>query len=190
MKNKRFIRKREVNGLKAVFLDRDGVLNESVINGDKPSPPKGLTQLQICEGAPDACIDLKRAGFVLIVVTNQPDVARGTQRREVVEAMNRELTRLMPIDEFCICYHDDDDNCDCRKPKPGLLVAAAQKWSIDLRRSFMVGDRWRDIDAGIAVGCRTVFIDRQYKERKPAHFDFAAKSLRSATNWIIKMGSD
>jgi D-glycero-D-manno-heptose 1,7-bisphosphate phosphatase len=142
-------------------------------------------QLQICAGAPDACAELKRAGFVLIVVTNQPDVARGTQTQEAVEAMNHELARVMPIDEFCICYHDDSQNCDCRKPKPGLLVTAAQRRLIDLHESFMVGDRWRDIEAGISAGCRTIFIDRGYNERKPAHSDFTARSLREAADWIL-----
>jgi D-glycero-D-manno-heptose 1,7-bisphosphate phosphatase len=129
---------------------------------------------------------LKRAGFVLIVVTNQPDVARGAQKQQVVEAMNRELARFMPIDEFCVCYHDDDQNCNCRKPKPGLLVAAARKWSIDLNQSFMLGDRWRDIEAGIAAGCRTVFIDHGYDERKPTHADCTTKSLREAAEWVLK----
>jgi D-glycero-D-manno-heptose 1,7-bisphosphate phosphatase len=152
----------------------------------KPHPPENLTQLQICQGAPGACDDLKRAGFVLMVVTNQPDVARGVQKQEVVEAMNRGLARVMPIDEFWVCYHDDSDNCNCRKPKPGLLMTAALKWSIDLHQSFMVGDRWKDMEAGIAAGCRTVFIDHGYSERKPAHSDFTARSLREAADWILK----
>jgi D-glycero-D-manno-heptose 1,7-bisphosphate phosphatase len=122
----------------------------------------------------------------LIVVTNQPDVARGTQKQRVVEAMNLELARTIPIDEFCVCYHDDDQNCNCRKPKAGLLLAAARKWSVDLDQSFMVGDRWRDIDAGIAAGCRTIFIDRGYNERKPTYSDYTTKSLRRAADWVLK----
>jgi D-glycero-D-manno-heptose 1,7-bisphosphate phosphatase len=172
--------------MKAVFLDRDGVLNESIVRDGKPHPPKSLTQLQICGGAPAACADLKRAGFVLIVVTNQPDVTRGTQKEEVIEAINSELARAMPIDEFCVCWHDDNHHCDCRKPKPGLLVTAARKWSIDLKQSFMVGDRWKDVDAGIAAGCRTIFIDRGYNERRPSDSNFTAKSLREAADWILK----
>jgi D-glycero-D-manno-heptose 1,7-bisphosphate phosphatase len=172
--------------LKAVFLDRDGVLNESIVRDGRPYPPQNLRQLRICHGAPNACSDLKRAGFLLIVVTNQPDVARGAQKKQVVETMNRGLARVMPIDEFCVCYHDDDQHCNCRKPKPGLIVVAARKWSIDLGQSFMVGDRCRDIDAGIAAGCRTIFIERGYNERKPAQFDFAAKSLWEAADWILK----
>ena len=170
---------------RAVFLDRDGVLNEPIVKDGKPYPPKDLPELQICDGAPGACSDLKRAGFVLVVVTNQPDVARGTQERAVVENMNGELARLMDIDDFNVCYHDDAQACECRKPKPGLLIAAAKKLSIDLRKSFMVGDRWRDVDAGIAAGCRTVFIERGYNEGKIIRADFTANSLRQAANWIL-----
>jgi D-glycero-D-manno-heptose 1,7-bisphosphate phosphatase len=176
----------ELNSLKrAVFLDRDGVLNEPVVREGKPYPPGDVSELRVCPGAAAACADLKRAGFVLIVVTNQPDVARGTQSREAVEAMNRELGSVMEIDDFCVCYHDDSAECECRKPKPGLLVGAARKWGLDLAASFMVGDRWRDVDAGIAAGCRTVFIDRGYNERKPVRENFTAKSLREAADWIL-----
>src|SRR5262249_8933489 len=143
MSKNEFVKK---NGVKrAVFLDRDGVLNEPVVRKGKPSPPESPAHLEVCRDAAQACADLKGAGFVLIVVTNQPDVARGTQKREVVEAINEELSRRMPLDAFSVCYHDDAQKCDCRKPKPGLLLAAAEEWSIDLGQSFMVGDRWRDI---------------------------------------------
>jgi D-glycero-D-manno-heptose 1,7-bisphosphate phosphatase len=171
---------------RAVFLDRDGVLNEAIVKDGKPYPPQSVPELQICRGAPEACADLKRAGFLLVVVTNQPDVARGTQERGIVEAMNRRLARAIDIDEFRVCYHDDAQACECRKPKPGLLLAAARKWSIDLHDSFMLGDRWRDIDAGIAAGCRTVFIDRGYHEGKIIRSNFTASSLREAVDWILK----
>jgi D-glycero-D-manno-heptose 1,7-bisphosphate phosphatase len=171
---------------RAIFLDRDGVLNESLVKNGNPYPPEDVSHLRIFEDAPAACADLKEAGFILIVVTNQPDVARGTQTREAVEAINREISNVIPIDGFCVCYHDDAQMCVCRKPKPGLLTAAAEKWSIDLERSFMVGDRWRDIAAGIAAGCNTVFIDRGYNELKVVRSDFAARSLREAADWILQ----
>jgi D-glycero-D-manno-heptose 1,7-bisphosphate phosphatase len=173
---------------RAIFLDRDGVLNQAIVKNGKPHPPRSIEELEIYGDAAEACTRLKEAGFLLIVVTNQPDVARGAQTREVVETINEKLALTLGINEFCVCYHDDNDNCACRKPKPGLLLAAAQDLSINLKVSFMIGDRWRDIDAGIAAGCRTVFIDRRYDERKPASPSFTARSLREAADWILSQG--
>jgi D-glycero-D-manno-heptose 1,7-bisphosphate phosphatase len=118
-------------------------------------------------------------------VTNQPDVARGTQRREVVEDINARLCQQIALDEIVVCYHDNADKCSCRKPKPGLLLKAADNWGVDLRASFMVGDRWTDIEAGYGAGCRTVLIgsvpvDPGYREP-----DFHAGSLADAAKWIL-----
>jgi D-glycero-D-manno-heptose 1,7-bisphosphate phosphatase len=169
-----------------VFLDRDGVLNEVVVRDGLPYPPASLEDLRLAPDAAAALARLKAAGFLLIVVTNQPDVARGTQPKAAVEAMNRAIGAALPLDDFFTCWHDDGDSCACRKPKPGLLVDAASRHGIDLRRSFMVGDRWRDIDAGAAAGCRTILIDRGYRDRAPevppAH---RATSLTDAVNWIL-----
>jgi D-glycero-D-manno-heptose 1,7-bisphosphate phosphatase len=110
---------------------------------------------------------LKAGGFLLIVVTNQPDVARGTQSRSVVEAIHTRLASLLPIDEFRVCYHDDDDACTCRKPKPGMILDAARTHGVDLDASYMVGDRWCDVEAGERARCATVFLDHGYDERKP-----------------------
>lgn len=171
---------------RAVFLDRDGVLNEAVLREGLPYPPARLEEMRLVPNAVDSLTRLKEAGFVLIVVTNQPDVARGTQTREGVEAIHTALAALLPVDEFCVCFHRDSDNCHCRKPKPGMLVEAAGRRGIDLAKSFMVGDRWRDVDAGAAAGCRTVLIDFQYPEREPDHRpDHRAASLVAATDWIL-----
>ena len=170
----------------AVFLDRDGVLNEPVIRGGKPYPPAGLQDLKIYPEAAAALAQLKQAGYLLIVVTNQPDVARGTTTRGEVEAIHAAMRRTLPVDDFLTCCHDDRDACVCRKPKPGLLLEAAARYHIDLPRSFLIGDRWRDIDAGAGAGCRTVWIDRQYAERQPAHApDFRASFLAEAVEWIL-----
>jgi D-glycero-D-manno-heptose 1,7-bisphosphate phosphatase len=128
---------------------------------------------------------LRSAGFHLIVVSNQPDVARGTQTRACVEQINARLQDQLPLDEFRICYHDDADNCDCRKPRPGLLLQAARELHIDLAASFMVGDRWRDIEAGHLAGCKTLFVDHGYDEPQPKHPDARVKSLAEATDWIL-----
>ncbi|MEP9379041.1 HAD family hydrolase [Aquabacter sp. CN5-332] len=171
---------------RAVFLDRDGVLNRAIVRDSKPYPPASLAEMEILPGAPEAAKRLAQAGFLLIVVTNQPDVARGTTTRETVEEINGAIGRIMPISEFRVCYHDSADGCDCRKPKPGALLAAARVHQIDLPRSFMVGDRWRDIEAGQAAGCKTIFIDYGYDEKQPKNVDFSVGSLEEAARRILE----
>ena len=150
---------------KAVFLDRDGVVIQArVINGH-PYPVTSLNEVQITQGFEQVLQKLHDSGYLLIVVTNQPDVARGTQTKEMVETINQSLLELLPIDEIYTCYHDNADACDCRKPKPGLLLQAAREFEIDLNKSFMVGDRWSDIEAGKAAGCRTIYIQYGYEEK-------------------------
>jgi D-glycero-D-manno-heptose 1,7-bisphosphate phosphatase len=172
---------------RAVFLDRDGVLNEPLIRGGKPFPPGGPEEVAIAPGAAMALEGLRDAGFCLLVVTNQPDVPRGVTTRAAVEGINSLLSRALPLDEFFICYHTDRDGCGCRKPLPGLILEAAAKHSIDLGSSYMVGDRWRDIDAGAAAGCRTILIDRDYRERAPDHRpDYRVRTLAEAADAILK----
>lgn len=176
----------EVN--RAVFLDRDGVLNEVVLREGRPHPPASLADLRITEGAAEALGGLKAAGFLLIVVTNQPDVGRGTRTREAVEEINRALEAALPLDEFVVCYHDGREPCGCRKPEPGMVLDAAARHAIDLTRSFLIGDRWRDIDCGRAAGVRTVWIDRGYRERGPAHPpDHRCATLTEAAAWILSL---
>ena len=175
-----------VGALKAVFLDRDGVLNRAVVREGKPYPPAGLAELEILPDVPQALAALKQQGFLLLVVTNQPDVARGTQQRAAVEEMHAALAARLPIDDFFVCYHDDRDSCDCRKPLPGLLLQAAARYGIDLSRSFLIGDRWRDIDAAHAAGCRAVWIDEGYAERAPSRPPQArVGSCLEAAQWIL-----
>ncbi len=173
-------------GLKrAVFLDRDGVINRAVVRAGKPCPPATVSELEILPGVQQALERLRHCGFLLVVVTNQPDVARGRQSRAVVEQMHDVLMSHLPLDEIRVCFHDDDDRCDCRKPAPGLLVAAATDRHIDLHSSFMVGDRWRDILAGKRAGCATVMIDYDYAEAVHVEPDFHAASLIDAAHTII-----
>jgi len=170
---------------RAVFLDRDGVISRPEVRAGKPYPPARLEDLEVLPGVSDALHRLHEAGFRLVVVTNQPDVARGTQRREVVAAMHARLAALLPIDDFRACEHDDGDRCACRKPEPGLLVEAARQAEVDLSASFMVGDRWRDIEAGRRAGCRTIFIDYGYDEQRPDAPDATVQSLPEAAEWIL-----
>lgn len=172
---------------KAVFLDRDGVINRSVVRDGKPFSPSSVDEVEIMPDVPVALERLSEAGFLLICVTNQPDVARGKQSREVVEAIHDVLLKSLPLDEILVCYHDDSDGCQCRKPLPGMLLSAAERFSIELEESFMIGDRWRDIEAGRNAGCRTVLIDYGYDERvsiKPP--DVKVGLLSEAADWILK----
>jgi len=140
------------------------------------------------EVVPDAASALKRlreAGYLLIVVTNQPDVARGTQNRSAVEAINDRLASELPIDDFLVCYHDEAVNCFCRKPKPGNLLEAAARYQIDLKRSFIIGDRWRDVEAGQRAGCSPVFIDYGYAERQPELPFQRVRSIVEAADIIL-----
>jgi D-glycero-D-manno-heptose 1,7-bisphosphate phosphatase len=168
-----------------VFLDRDGVLNRALVRNGKPYPPASVDELVVLPGVSEALAQLRNAAFLLVVATNQPDVARGTQRREVVEAMHARLRRELPLDEIVVCY-EDGAHCPYRKPNPGMLLAAAAKHRIDLAASFMVGDRWRDVEAGARAGCRTVFLDYGYQEKRPQEApDHTSESLPAAVRWIL-----
>jgi D-glycero-D-manno-heptose 1,7-bisphosphate phosphatase len=171
---------------KAVFLDRDGVINRAVVRDGKPYPPDTLAALEILPGVPEALRQLREAGFLNVVVTNQPDVATGKQKRAVVEQMHSHLADRLSLDAIKVCYHTDADGCPCRKPKPGMLIEAAGELSISLADSFLVGDRWRDVAAGQAAGCRrSYFIDGGYAERGPDQPYVAVKSLSKAVDLIL-----
>jgi D-glycero-D-manno-heptose 1,7-bisphosphate phosphatase len=170
----------------AVFLDRDGVLNEAIIRNGKPYPPRGLSELVITRGAGGALDELKGGGFLLIVVTNRPDVARGNVTRAEVDRVNAQLASILPLDSIEVCEHDDRDQCDCRKPKPGMIIRAREKFGVNLARSFMVGDRWRDIEAGRRAGCRTVLIGDGYGESFPRPPTTHFASLPVAASWIVE----
>ena len=153
--------------IRAVFLDRDGVRNANVVRDGRPVAPATMAEFQLLPGVEDALRRLKAAGFLLVVVTNQPDVATGRTTQATVDAMHAELRRRLPLDDIKVCVHVDADRCQCRKPKPGMMLDAAMQWNIDLSTSYLVGDRWRDIEAGRAAGCSTVFVDYGYPQDGP-----------------------
>lgn len=173
---------------RAVFLDRDGVLNRAFVKDGIPHPPPTVAELEILPGVPAALAALKAAGYLLIVVTNQPDLARGTTTPAAVDEIHAALRAQLPLDDVRVCPHDNADRCPCRKPAPGLLLDAARTHDIDLAASVMVGDRWRDIDAGLAAGTRTVWINAAYRERLPTGYDLEAPSLAGAIGWIVALG--
>jgi D-glycero-D-manno-heptose 1,7-bisphosphate phosphatase len=170
---------------RAVFFDRDGVLNQAVVAGGKPYPPKDAESMVITPGAASLMIELKELGYKLIGVTNQPEVARGTRSLENVAAINEKISFELAMDDFYVCPHDNSDNCECRKPKPGMLVMAAEKWGLDLPSCFMVGDRAGDVAAGRNAGCLTIFLDMGYQEPGPdPKADYVCRNLFEAVQII------
>jgi D-glycero-D-manno-heptose 1,7-bisphosphate phosphatase len=163
---------------RAVFFDRDGVLNEAFVRDGVPHPPASFAELRISAGAARAVRAVRDAGFLAIAVTNQPDVARGTATLAAVDAINAAVAKRLGLDAVYTCPHDDADGCECRKPKPGLLLAAARDHDIDLAASFLVGDRTKDITCGRAAGCATIFLDHHYPETKTTPgADYTIKSM-------------
>lgn len=168
----------------AVFLDRDGIINRPFVKNGKSYAPKTIENFKIFEEIPELLLALKKKGFLLVVVTNQPDVGNGFVEKSVVEAMHQLMIQELPtinghsiIDKIKVCYHSQKEGCECRKPKPGMLLEAAAELQIDFKQSLIIGDRESDMVAGKIVNCRTVFVDYDYAEAKPAQPDFLVKSV-------------
>jgi D-glycero-D-manno-heptose 1,7-bisphosphate phosphatase len=178
-----------VVGRAAVFLDRDGVINRAIVREGKPYAPTSLAELEILPGVTEALQRLRAAGFVNVVVTNQPDVGAGKMARKTVEAMHARLLRALALDAVKVCYHTEADGCACRKPKPGMILEAARELGLQAGRSFLVGDRWRDVAAAHAAGCEALFVDYQYAEKSPDKPYLAVKSLPEAAAYILRSGN-
>ncbi len=174
----------------ALFLDRDGTITRSLVRDGRPFAPTRLKDFEVLPGVAETVDMVRGAGFPVIVITNQPDLTTGKQTPEVMAQMHAVLKKAVALDDIFVCPHVDEDGCDCRKPKPGLIRAAADKWSLDCARSVMVGDRWRDIEAGRAAGCATVFIDNGYAESRPDCTDLIVSSLVQAKSFIMQKLSD
>jgi D-glycero-D-manno-heptose 1,7-bisphosphate phosphatase len=176
---------------RAVFLDRDGVLNRPVVRDGLPCPPARVEDFELYPDVVDGCAQLKRAGFLLVVATNQPDVGRGTQSREIVEAMHASLRAALPsLDAIEVCFHAGaahGEPCECRKPKPGMLLRGAAAYAIDLKKSFLIGDRWRDVDCAHAAGCRAIFIDHGYREALREKPEFTVSNFSEAVNTVLSV---
>ncbi len=174
------------SGRPAVFLDRDGVLIATRILGGRPRAATSLADCRVLPGVKEALGSLRQAGLPMIVVTNQPDVATGAISRQTADEIHEFLSRELPLDDILVCWHVDADQCACRKPKPGMLVGAAQTRGLDLTRSFMVGDRWRDIGAGRAAGCSTILIGDGYGEKFSVEPDYKAADIGQAVRFVLK----
>lgn len=169
---------------KALFLDRDGVVNKARTIGGKSYPPRKIEDFQLLPGVKDALELSKKMGFLNIIITNQPDISNGRTSVEFVEACHKKLLKMVPIDDIYICSHVEEDKCSCRKPKPGMIIAAQKKWDINLEESFLVGDRWKDIEAGQVMKCCCFFINYKYNEPQPKSPYFKVSSLGEAVNKI------
>lgn len=152
---------------RAAFLDRDGVINKSILENGLPKPPSNINDIIILDGVIESIEILFKNNFVPIVITNQPDVARGNNLITEINLINTRISELTKIQHFYSCFHDDLDKCNCRKPKPGMILQAANELDIDVSKSFLVGDRWKDIEAGQKMSISSYFIDYEYPELKP-----------------------
>ncbi len=170
---------------RAVFLDRDGVINKVIFRNGKVSSPWKFEEFEILPGVKKVLTKFKKMGFLNIVVSNQPDVKRGFLKKEELEKMNQFLIQNLPIDEIMICPHDDNDYCNCRKPKPGLILKATKKYEIDLKQSFFIGDGWKDVEAGKKAGCKVILKKTNYNKNIQKGPDFIVNSLKEALE-IIK----
>lgn len=167
----------------AIFLDRDGVINSTIIKEGKPFSPRKFEDFKLIDGIKDILERFRARGLLNIIVTNQPDIARGLMKKEELQKMHNLIMEKLPVDDIFICPHDDADNCNCRKPKPGMLLEAAKKWDIDLSESFMIGDSWKDIEAGRNAGCTTLLIDSPYN--KQIDSDLRANELSAVAEMIL-----
>jgi D-glycero-D-manno-heptose 1,7-bisphosphate phosphatase len=174
---------------RVVFLDRDGVLNRAFPEGHTTRPPRSLDELELLPGVPEAVRRLHEAGYALVVVTNQPDVARGILSRATVEAIHARLMTQLPLLDILTCFHDNADRCHCRKPQPGLLWTAAAKWDLDLPQAFLIGDRWSDIAAAHAAGCRGVLIETPFSGADRCTPNGRARTITEAVDWILAQPS-
>lgn len=168
---------------RAIFLDRDGVINSTIIKKGKPFSPRRLEDFELVDGIKDILERFRVRGLLNIIVTNQPDIARGLMKKEELQKMHSLIRENLPVDDIFICPHDDADNCNCRKPKAGMFFEAAKKWNIDLNESFIIGDSWKDIEAGRNAGCTTVLIDSPYN--KQIDSDIRTNELSAAAEMIL-----
>ena len=173
-------------GRRAVFLDRDGVLVVPEMRDGRSFAPRHLENFRLYPEAKSALHRLKEAGYLLVVVTNQPDVGKGLISRSTLDQMHDWICQALPVDRIEVCSHTQADECSCRKPKPGMLLNVARECQIDLKNSFIVGDRASDVAAGIAAGCETIFIDLDYvSELKPKFSNHTVRSIAEAADIIL-----
>ncbi|MBF0280865.1 MAG: HAD-IIIA family hydrolase [SAR324 cluster bacterium] len=171
-------------GKKAVLFDRDGVINQSIVRNGKPFPPQTMAEFKWVEKVRETLETLSSIDYLLVIFTNQPDVGRGQQSLQQVGIFHEHIKKTLPVAQIYTCFHDNKDQCECRKPKPGMIFEAQNDWEIDLQQSFVVGDRWRDIDAGNEAGCQTIWLDYGYDEALRSQPDYTIKHLHQILDII------
>lgn len=160
----------------AIFFDRDGVLIEAPLINKKPTSVQSLKDVKLCKNILEICKYYKK-NYYLIMVTNQPDYSRGVNSKKNIVNINNFLKKKLNLDMIYVCY-SDNEKCIDRKPNPGMLLKAKKKYKINLKKSFMIGDRWRDVGAGNRAGCRTIFIDRNYSEKLIYKPNYSIRKLK------------
>ena len=170
---------------KAIFLDRDGVLNDSILRNGKPHAPRHFSEYKLLPGVKEATQKLADAGFILLVVTNQPDIGNKLVDPAEVEKMNQFLLETLPISKIYMCPHTQSAGCTCRKPAPGMLFQGKAEFNIDMQQSYMVGDRYSDVQAGLAAKCQTIFIDYKYIETPDFSGSIRVGSLLEACQHLL-----
>ena len=171
---------------KAIFLDRDGIINHVKIINGKPHPPSNLSEFLIMPNIQEFLELTHKNNYLNIIITNQPDVSRGKISASAVEEINTHIKKKLKVDDIYTCFHDDKDFCECRKPKPGNIIKASMNYQIDLSNSYMIGDRWRDIESGQKAGCKTIYVDYNYDEAKPTTYDFKVNSVKELKRIVFQ----
>jgi D-glycero-D-manno-heptose 1,7-bisphosphate phosphatase len=171
---------------RAVFLDRDGVITVPTSVDGKGFAPRSISEFRFYEGTAESLERIHALGFLALVVSNQPDVANGLLSRSTLDLMNQRIINELAIDEVINCPHNTLEDCLCRKPKPGMLLSAAEKWDLELSESWMIGDRDSDVAAGFSAGCRTIFINRDWRDETGEFADCRTDSLKGAIDLIAK----
>lgn len=170
-------------GSKAVFLDRDGIINATIVEGNGClRSPRNIKEFSLIDGVAEFLTELKSLGYLTIVVTNQPDIARGKLSKQDFDAME-DMVLQLPVDWVYCCPHDDNQ-CTCRKPSPNLLFIAAKKHNLDLSQCFMFGDSWKDMIAGKAAGCKTLLLYKSYNWNDKKFADIVVVNFQDALDSI------
>ena len=173
--------------MKALFLDRDGIINRSFKNKKgKPKAPTLFKDFIFLPFLKNYLNEIKKLNFNIIIITNQPDISYGVLKEAELYKMHSKIYSSLPVTNIYVCKHSKEDNCKCRKPKTGLFRQALKKYNLNLKNSYAIGDRWSDIVASYKCGIKSIYVDRNYNEPKPTKQIFTTKSTKKALEYIIK----
>lgn len=172
---------------RAIFLDRDGVINKASFVNGKHRSPMLAGEVELYEDAKSSINKLRKLGFLIFVMTNQPEISRGNLRLEESDAINGVIQKEIEPEEIIVCPHDDSDRCCCRKPLPGMITDLISRYKLNPDTCYLIGDRANDIEAGQAAGVKSIQIDRGYPVDLSPHKLASARSLSGAVRIIQKI---